>query len=193
MSSTYPDNGYADPVVTPAMATPRAEADFVPAYARKPARQKKVKSWMVLAPIGAIVLLGGGAAMLMSDGSETTPLVEPATPAPVVQAPVLPTVDPLTTTAMTPVTAPVEVAPTPVVAPAPVARRAEPVRRAAAPVAPRAAPAPEIAPEPTGPRAYSASPATAAPAVTPTAVTPAPAATTPAAPPAPSIQTQPLT
>ena len=187
MSSTYPDNGYADPVVTPAMATPRAEADFVPAYARKPARQKKIKSWMVLAPIGAIVLLGGGAAMLMSDGSETTPLVEPATPAPVVQAPVLATVDPLTTTAMTPVTAPAEVVPAPVVAPAPVARRAEPVRRATAPVAPRVAPAAEVAPEPTGPRAYSASPSTVAPAVTP-----APAATTSAAPPAPSIQTQPL-
>lgn len=168
----------------------QTETAFVPSYARRSARPKKVRTWMVLAPIGAIALIGGGALMLMNGPSSApAPLAEPAAPA-VASLPVNPAVTPMTN-AMTPL-APLAT-PTPVeaaqvtreVAPAP---RTAPVRRAAPVVRaePTTPPTPRIETpaEPTGPRAYSASPA-----VTPSTSAPV---TAPAAPPAPAISVQPL-
>ena len=173
---------------TDADRNPRITADaFVPRYARARRTRKGVRTWMILAPIGALVFVGGGAAMV-SGGAESQPLVEPE--------PVSPVVRPLETT-----TAPFESS----VAPAALANSAapEPLIREAPPAPPpavqrrdagegRAAlpqavtpPRVEAAPEPTEPRADSASPATF--------TTPAPTAAAPTAtPPAPAIQTTPL-
>ena len=154
----------------------RTEEPFVPVYARtRSARGRKggLKAWMILAPIGVLVL-GAGAAALMSGGDEATaPLAEPAATAPVLTAqPLLTEAAPV---AETPVAA-VEATP----APAPVVRRAAPapVRRAAAPArapaaAPTTAPRTATAPQPAGPQPY-----TATLNATPTA-TPAPATAQP--------------
>ena len=174
---------------------PVAEETFVPVYARSRTASKRkggVKTWMILAPIGAVVVLGGAAAMLMGGGEETVEpaLVEPAATAPVFPATPVPTdvaAAPLTSAA-TPT--PVEMAQQPT--PAPVARTSEPARRAAPAPARRAAPAPapaarvETPAAPTNPQPYSA-PATSTLNTTP--ATPVPA---PAAPRAPTIQVQPL-
>lgn len=156
------------------------EEPFVPVYARtgrnaRGGRKGGVKTWMILAPIGVLVLGGAAAALVMGQVDEPAPapLVEPAA-----TAPVLPT-QPLA------IEAPVEAAAAPVVeatpAPAPVARRAAPARRTApaparpaTPVATREAPA-----EPAGPQPYTSSLNT----------TPA-AAPTPASPPVIVIQPQ---
>jgi len=173
MSVTYTDD----------TVTPINEDVYVPAFSRRPAKQKKVRAWMILAPIAAVALIGGGAAMLMSSGGEPAqPLAEPApAPTPMVQP---------TPIAPAPVAAaPVEATPAPVVreaAPAPVARReAAPVRSA-----PRAAPRVE-APAPTGPQPYSGATSSL------NATTPAPRIVTPSIPaptpaPAPVIVVQPL-
>jgi len=181
MSLTYPND---------AAAPEAATEEFVPVYARrgKAARgsQKKVRTWMILAPIAGVALIGGGALMLMNNGpTEATPLVEPAAPAvaPMTVAPVVPAADAMTTTAMVPVAA-TAVPAEPVAA----IRRAEPAR--SAPARRVAAPQPAVTPrvetpaEPTGPRAYSVSPSTPAATPAPT-VAPAPA-------PAPVISVQPL-
>jgi hypothetical protein len=188
MSYTYAQENVAN----------EAEPVFVPSYARRSAaKPKKFKTWMVLAPIAGVVLVGGAAVMLMNSGGEAAqPLAEPAV-APAVIAPAAP---------LSSTPAPVTAAPAATVAatPAPVVREAEPVRRAApapvrrtAPVASRV----EAPVEPTGPRAYQASPSatpslnapvTAAPApriATPPVVAPAPVTATP---PAPSIPVSPL-
>ena len=161
------------------------EETIIPVYARdrRTTRGRKggIKTWMILAPIGVLVLGAGAAAMIMGGGDDVAPapLVEPAA-----TAPVLPP-QPLTseTAAVEPAVAP------PVVeaAPAPVARRAAPatVRRAApTKAAPTRTPAPAPAPaarveapaEPTAPRPYTAT---------------LNAAPTPAATPAPVIVIQP--
>lgn len=157
----------------------RAEP-YVPVYARTRGstrgRKGGVKTWMILAPIGVLVLGGAAAALVMSQGDEVAPapLVEPAATAPVLPA------QPLVTE-----TAPVATPAAPVIeaTPAPVVRAAPaPARRAApAPAARRTAPAPapatrEAPAEPAGPQPYTSSLNTtpsAAP-VTP-APTPAPA------------------
>jgi len=164
---------------------PTTEDVYVPSFARRPAKQKKVRAWMVLAPIAAVALIGGGAAVLMSSGGEPaqplaelapapTPIVQP-TPAPVVQAPVA--------------AVPVEATPAPAVrqAPAPVARRES------APVRPAARPAPRVeTPAPTGPQPYTgATSSLNATVPAPRVVTPSIPAPTPAAP-APVIVVQPL-
>ena len=41
------------------------DTTFVPRYARTTKSKKSVKTWMILAPIGAVVLLGSGVAMMM--------------------------------------------------------------------------------------------------------------------------------
>jgi hypothetical protein len=175
--------------------SPIADDTYVPAYARKPVRQKKVRTWMVLAPIAAVALIGGGTFMLINNGGETAqPLVEPA--AAPAASPMSPAVS-ATEAAAAPMTA--AAAPAPVAAasaPAPVVREAAPVRRAA-PVARResasvtAAPRVETPAQPSGPQPYAAATsslntATPAPAVAAPAVTPAPA------PAAPAIVVQPL-
>lgn len=182
------------------------ESDYVPVYARTGRAKsvkggKKIKTWMILAPVGAVVLIGGAVAMMtMGGGEEPAPLAEAPTTAPVLApltaAPATGLVDgglgaAPTTSASTP--APVDVAPA---APAPVVREAAPVRRAApAPVTQRrAAPEPvatppAAAPEvvaPSGPQPYSASPAS------PTSTLDAPSVPAPATPPAPAITVQPL-
>lgn len=193
MSITYPhdrtsphENTLSPPTV--------AEEPFVPRYARtrKSSGRKsggKIKTWMILAPVGALVLGGVAAVMLMNGGEETVaPLAEPAA-----TAPVLPAV-PVTGTAAAPLTnastpAPVEAVPVPA---APVAREAGPLRRAAPTPAPRSAPrveAPRVAPAPSAvtPRLNTA------PTTSPTTtLNTAPATPTPAQPPAPAIVVEPL-
>lgn len=167
------------------------DAPFIPVYARtgrgaRGARKGGLKTWMILAPIGVLVLGAGAAAMMMGGEGDVAPapLVEPAA-----TAPVLPPQPVLTEVA------PTDIAPAPIVeaapAPAPVARRAQsaPARRAAP--APRAAaPAPAATPRvtaptpPASPQPYTSSLNTA-PTATPAPATPAPA---PAQPPVIVIQ-----
>jgi hypothetical protein len=133
-----------------------AETTFVPSYARKSVKTKKVKTWMVLAPIAGVALIGGAAALLLNSGGEVQPLAEPAVaPAAIAQPAPL---------SSTPVAQPMMTAPAAssamtsapggrTEAPAAPARRAEaaPVRRASA--APAATPTTATPAEPTGPRA----------------------------------------
>lgn len=132
------------------------EEPFVPVYARnrRGVRSRKggVKTWMILAPLGVLVL-GAGAAAMMMGGEDVAPapLVEPAATAPALPA------QPLLTSA-----APIEA--TPVVeatpAPAPVVRRTAPApARRAAPVrepTPAPAPTPRVEVEPAGTEPYTA-------------------------------------
>ena len=162
---------------------------FVPRYARPRRAKKGVRTWMILAPIGALALIGGGAAMIIGGGTETQPLVEPQPVAPLVRpieaapAPLESSIAPaaLTTPAAAPAPVVREAAPTP---PPAVQRRVGAVERRAAQT-PAVTPRAETVTAPTGPLAYSASPSTGA-TQAPTA--PAPTVT----PPAPAIQTTPL-
>jgi hypothetical protein len=169
-----------------------AEEPFVPVYARRGkaargANSGKVKTWMILAPLGVIVL-GGIVAMTMLDtgGDAAAPLAEPAATAPVVSATPLIETAPATS-ASTP--APVQAAPA--AAPAPVQREAAPARRAAAPAPVRRAATP-TAPRPAAaPAARAATPAPASPATSALNTAPTPPAQQPA-PPAPVIVVEPL-
>ncbi|MCS6627464.1 hypothetical protein N0B44_31620 [Roseibacterium beibuensis] len=181
MTITYPhDRSIPNESLTDA---PREEP-FVPVYARtRSARGRKggVKSWMILAPIGVLVLGAAAVVLVMSEGDEVAPapLAEPAATGPVLPTqPLVSEIAPLETPAGTTI----EVAPEPVVraAPAPA-----PTRRAAPAPARRAAPAPTPAPatreapaEPAGPQPYTSSLNTTPPTTAP--ATPAP---TPAPPP----------
>ena len=164
---------------------------FVPRYARTKRSSNKggVRTWMILAPIGALALIGGGAAMILGGGTETQPLVE-SEPAPMIQpmastpAPLESSVAPDALMPPTLAVPPVAEAPAPVVreaTPTPAVRRVAPVatERRAEPVVPAVEPA---VVEPTGPRPYTAELNVAAPQT----ATPAPA------PRAPAIQTAPL-
>lgn len=183
MTMTYPTNPddslrpYGESV-RPHGEMPAREVEiFVPAYARSGRRKNKgIRTWMILAPIGALALAVGAVVVLTAPSTETRPLVQaepglsPLTPAPAALDPTI-VVPPATPVAAATVEAP---------PPPPAIQR----RVAATPAARRVAPAPrtEARPaavvatsaEPTGPRAYTASPSTA------TTVTPAP---TPASPP----------
>ena len=154
---------------------------YVPVYARTRGstrgRKGGVKTWMILAPIGVLVLGGAALALAMGQGDEVAPapLVEPAA-----TGPVLPP-QPLVSEAAPvepPATATVEAPPAPV----PVVRAAPaPARRAAPVAARRTAPAPtpatrEAPAEPAGPQPYTATLNT----------TPGTAPATPAATPAPT-------
>ncbi|MBU1325771.1 MAG: hypothetical protein KJ676_11050, partial [Alphaproteobacteria bacterium] len=114
MSVTYTDTDYPDRDAV-------VEEAYVPVYARKRAARGRagtggVKTWMILAPLGLVVVGGVSAAMLMNGGGAAEIAAAPAAPAPAVaQAPlteVLPA-EPLAA-------APVAAAP----APAPAATRA---------------------------------------------------------------------
>ncbi|MDZ4364682.1 hypothetical protein [Brevundimonas sp.] len=173
---------YTDDLKPSDLHSDREEPVFTPVYARgKSRRNKPVKTWMILAPIGALVLGGSALAMMMAPASESTiGQAEPAT-------------DAMTTPLSAPLASipePVAMTPEPVAAPAPVpAMRAEaapaPVRRAAPAsraAAPATAPARVATPaEQTGPRPYTSE-------ATPDAAPTAPAIT----PAAPSISVQPL-
>jgi len=165
MSLTYPEDTTIpfDHRIDSRRADLPADEPFVPVYARRgKARggRGKIKTWMILAPVGVLTLGGIGAMMAMNGGDEVpTPLVEPARTGPVLS--VAPTATP--ETVLTPA-----LTPGPVVA-APVVREAAPTRanapaRAPAPAAvtPRvetAAPAVPAGPQPYAPA--SAAPSTA--------------------------------
>ena len=177
MTVTYTDDSLRnDPV--------RDEV-FVPRYARTGRARKKggVRAWMILAPVGALALIGGAAAVMMSGETGEGSLVQTEQPAPIVRTAPLESSSASTALATgLPSNATItEVAP----APAPVVREAppappsaiqrrQPAERRAAPAEP--APVVEPAPtEPTGPQPYTStlnsqpSPAdTRTPAITPT-------------------------
>ena len=144
MSLTYTDDTARTYTETPA----RSEEAYVPVYARsrsRKARRSGVRSWMILAPIGVLVLGGAAAMMLMDSGREAPALAEPAA-----TAPVMPAAAPAALNAgAAPAPAPVEAAPLPreaAPAPAPV-RRAAPARRTAPTPARREAAPAAAAPE----------------------------------------------
>ncbi len=173
---------YTDDLKPGDLRSDRQEAVFTPVYARsKSRRNKPFKTWMILAPIGALVLGGSAVAMMMVPAPENSMgQAEPTTEA--VTAPL--------SAPLASIPEPVAMTPDPVAAPAPVpAMRAEPASapvRRSAPAARASTPAPaaaraETPAEPTGPRPYTSE---AAPTEAPTAP-----AITPAAP---SISVQPL-
>lgn len=178
MTVTYPHDRPLphDPHMEEARPEP-----YVPVYARTRGathgRKGGVKTWMILAPIGVLVLGGAAVALVMGQGDEPAPvpLVEPAATGPVLPPqPLASEVAPVDT----PAVATVETAPVP----APVVRAAPaPARRAAPVAARRTAPAPstrEAPAQPAGPQPYTATlnttteaaPATPAPTPTPTPV-----------------------
>lgn len=163
MSVTYTDQ------VRPAAARPAARVDgeaYVPVYARSGARKsnKPVKTWMILAPLG-VLLVGGAAAAILMQPAE--PAVEEAAPfAPLAAQLAASEIAPLNAASI-PMETPADLTtatPIPPAAAAPVERRATPTSADPAPaqaraarVAPRAAaPAPVVeAPvAPTGPQPY---------------------------------------
>ncbi len=175
MSITYPQD----------RAEAAGEETFVPVYARTKAQLRRkggMRTWMILAPIGVLVIGGAAALMVMTGGNDVAeaPLAEAAA-----TAPVLPTTPAPLPMAAEP--APVDTTPLPVVreaAPAPV-RREAPVVRRAAPRAetPAPAPAPRVAAPAPSPVTSTLNSAPAAPAPT---VAPTPA------PPPPVIVVEPL-
>ncbi|WP_339933432.1 hypothetical protein [uncultured Brevundimonas sp.] len=172
MSITYPDHIVADrPVAGNATAgtAPVAEsAPYTPVYARSgKARngRKAVKTWMILAPVGALVLIGGGVAMAIG-GNTSEPLVAPV---PIESMPAAAPV--VAETAPSAVATPAPAQAIAQTAPAPVARQAAEPRNRAPAVRPRVEAAPVVAPvetvaPPAGPQPYlsAAEPAAAAPA-----------------------------
>lgn len=147
MSVTYTDQ------VSPAAAGVDQEA-YVPVYARSGARKsnKPVKTWMILAPLGVLVLGGAAAAMLMQPAEPAAP-----TTAEVAPSAITPEVSPLTA-ATIPMQTPAELTTATSIPPAAAAlvdRRAIPApARASAPLAraERVAPAPvEPAVDPVAP------------------------------------------
>lgn len=159
MTVTYTDDTLRD--------DPVHDEVFVPRYARTGRARKKgaVRAWMILAPVGALALIGGAAAVMMSgDTPERSPMVA-ETPAPAPRAaplesstapwalaaglPSNATITPTTPAATAPI-----VRETPPPAPAAIQRR-QPAERRVATVdpAPAADPAPAT---PTGPQPYTA-------------------------------------
>ena len=205
MSVTYPADPtkpYGDRLESPRVdphAELAREEPFVPVYARSGkarAGQSKIRTWMILVPVGAIVLGGIGAMLVMGGGEEASaPLAEPAATAPVLSTLPAPVV---TGTATAPLTS--ASTPAPVVTAPPAVRETAPLRRATPAPAPRReaapasaatprvvnpAPAPAVGPQPYTPTAPSTSTLNTAPAAR--ATTPAPAPT-----PRPPIVVQPL-
>ncbi|MFT4955109.1 MAG: hypothetical protein ACI8U3_001491 [Brevundimonas sp.] len=162
MSLTYPDTRPEPQPIVPEMSGHESGA-FTPVYARRPARRKgKVKSWMILAPVGALTVAAIGAWALMNPGEETA---APAADEPAPIAAPAPATDPLLTEAASAEDAALQsqldAAPAPAEAsPAPVAStpRAEPAPAPAAreaPAEPAAEPVETVAP-PAGPQSYDA-------------------------------------
>lgn len=165
------------------------EETFVPVYARtrtSRTRKKGVRTWMILAPVGLLVIGGAAAAtMTMNRGEPAAPLAEPAVTAPVIPETPMPMTAP-TAESMAPM-APVDAAPAPVereAAPAPVRREA--TARRAAPRVEAAPPAP--APAPSVP--IQSSPSTTTLNTAPAQANPAPVAIP--TPPPPVIPVEPL-
>ena len=156
MSITYPDHIVVDrPVPSNAGtgANPVVDsAPYTPVYARSgKARngRKAVKTWMILAPIGALVLIGGGVAMAMG-GETAEPLDAPVAMASMpVATPMEPEAAPLALEAAAPVETAAAITPAPVEKPAAEARSRAPVVRS------RVAAAPVVAPVETAPACRS--------------------------------------
>lgn len=158
MSMTYADAADRNVVEAPADGS----GVFVPRYAQRRKSHKPVKTWMILAPIGALAVVGTAAALIMGGEQAATP-ADPAT----VGSPQMQTAP----RALQPADTQAVVMPSVVDAPAAQPVQAEPVsapRRAEA--APRrVAPAQTASrPQPTtveaeldGPRPYSAEATTA--------------------------------
>ncbi len=172
MSVTYTDT-YADPSIDAGQ-----DDAFVPSYARGARRRKPVRTWMILAPIGALALIGGGSVMMLGGEGDAAPLAEAE---PTVAQPIITPPTPLESSTVAPIVeaAPAVVSPAAEAAPPPVTQRRQVSAPAARSVAPAVAPRVETAPEPAGPQPYSAS----------GTASPAPAE---AAPPAPAISVSPL-
>jgi len=183
MSLTYP-HGPTEPVgdrIETPRFSPANEEPFVPVYARRGKARSgkgKIRTWMILVPVGLLTLGGIGAMMAMNGGDEASAsLAEPAATLPVLSTPSFAPgseAAPLGS-ASTPspvITGPSvrEAAPTP---------RAAPARRTAAPAATPVAqtPDPVVA---AGPQPYATSPA--APSTSASApAAPAPTTTSPPA------------
>ncbi len=173
MSMTYAD---ATTNTTAVDATGRSSDDvFVPRYAQRRGRSNKsVKTWMIIAPIGALAVIGTAAALMMGGDEPAAPAssAQPlATPAPQMQ-----TAPSAFSPAETPVAQPVPVEPTLQAEPASEPHRATaPSRRAASSAATAERPAPSVdtPAAPTGPRPYSAATADLNTAASPAASAPA--------------------
>ncbi len=182
MSLTYPANT-ANPLGEPVQVPPAELAHdepFVPVYARRGrARggQGKIRTWMILVPVGVLTLGGIGAMMAMNGGDEApAPLAEAAATLPVLATTTVPIEPAVATLATAASPAPVIAAPIPRAAPAP-ARRA-----AAAEPAPAATTDAQTPVVPTGPQPYAPAPASPS-----TILNTAPAATVPASAPTPPV------
>ena len=181
MSVTYPDHIAVDrPVTAQPVSVRTADVDsapYTPVYARSgKARtgRKAVKTWMILAPIGAVVLIGGGVAMAL--GGETADPV--SSPGPVQPAPFAASIDAgIAPPALQTSAAGIEATSAPVGMQTAEGRRATPALRPPVEAVPAATPV-ETAPTPTGPQPYVG----ADEPVTP-AVPSAPAPPTPVLPP----------
>lgn len=178
MTITYPND---QTLPNDGLTSAPREEPFVPVYARTRSatgRKGGVKSWMILAPIGVLVLGAAAVVLVMGEGEPVAPapLVEPAATGPVL--PTQPLVNEIAPVE-TPAGAPIEAAPAPAVraAPAPTPERrtaATPVRRAAP--APAPAPATRESPaEPAGPQPYTSSLNTTPPTTAPATPSPTPA------------------
>jgi hypothetical protein len=182
MSLTYPNE----------TETLHDDAVYTPVYARGKTRGKKkgVKTWMILAPVGGVVLMGGAAMMLLDPSNEAAPLVEAETPVVSAMAPIAPEPSLLDSAAPAPATAASAPAPVAVTPVTPVGREAAPVRRTqAAPdrrvAEPVAAPVAEVeTAAPSGPQPYAGTSALN--------TTASPVQATPVTTPAPAITVQPL-
>ena len=156
MSVTYPDHIAVDrPVTAHPVSVGTADVDSAPyttVYARSgKARtgRKAVKTWMILAPIGAVVLIGGGVAMAI--GGETADPV--SSPGPVQPAPFAAPLDAgIAPSALQTSAAGIEATSAPVATQTAEGRRATPALRSVE-AAPAATPV-ETAPTPTGPQPY---------------------------------------
>lgn len=163
---------------------PMADEVFVPRYARTGRARSKggIRTWMILAPIGALAVIGGGALMVMggNSGGEATaqaetaaPLVQPAVPLESSTAPAASASTALPSNATIS-----DVTPAPVVreappAPPPAIQRRQPAQRSVAPAEP--APVVEQAPAvPTGPQPYVATPPATEPATRTPSIVPVP-------------------
>ena len=183
---------YANPSNRSAAEAPAGSGVFVPRYAQTRKSRKPVKTWMILAPIGALAVAGTAAAIMM--GGENTQA--PAGPAPtaLTESTQMQTAPAALRSADTqPVATPLALeapAPQPIQAQPAAPHRAEPAPRRVAPAREaEAAPAPSAAAmESSGPQPYSAD------ATTGLNTAPAPSAQAPISvrvPPTPTVTVQP--
>lgn len=167
MSLTYPpapNDHVGDHIELPRFG-PAHEEPFVPVYARRgKARSGKgrIRTWMILVPVGVLTLGGIGAMMAMNEGEQASaPLAEPAATLPVLATPSIAPASEVAPLDSASTPAPVITEPT--VRQAATTPRAAPTtqRPAAAPAAPAAAPVAQT-PDPivaAGPQPYTPPPA----------------------------------